>query len=146
MRIKVYGLLFFIVMMFIAFTSELTAETFYVRDPKAEYDEGNISQDVVTAIPGCRLDPENALKIRLDENDYGNATEIDPEIMIKADKYIKMRKISKKTLYSLYAAKNINEYLLLYFSEEEIMDGGFELIYSKKLDRIIGRFIAGYKG
>jgi len=40
----------------------------------------------------------------------------------------------------------LGNYILLYFNEPKIADGGFEMVYSKKLKKIIGFFSAGYKG
>ncbi len=139
-------LLFIFLTLFAVVSVSGAADDFFARDPKAIYDEAYANIDVVIEIPGYKLDPQNALKISLEKEDYEKAGNMDLVILEKAKKYINYSKINTAKDYVLYAAKDLGEYVLLYFNEPEIMDGGFELIYSKELNKIIGSFSAGYKG
>ncbi|HQO58789.1 MAG TPA: hypothetical protein PLT76_08740 [Candidatus Omnitrophota bacterium] len=139
-------LLFIFLTLFAVVSASSATDDFFARDPKAIYDESYTNIDVVIEIPGYKLDPQNALKISLEKQDYENAGNMDSVILEKANKYINYSKINTAKDYVLYAVKDLGEYVLLYFHEPKIMDGGFELIYSKELNNIIGSFSAGYKG
>ncbi len=120
------------------------ANDFFVKDPEAVYERfGTV--DYVIEIPGYKLDPQNALKISIEKKEYEYAQRINPKIIEKAKKYIEHTKINT-TDYQIYAAKDLGDYILLYFNEPEVADGGFEMVYSKRLEKIIGFFSAGYKG
>ncbi|MBU1122157.1 MAG: hypothetical protein KKF54_05650 [Candidatus Omnitrophica bacterium] len=123
-----------------------SSNDFYAIDPNATYDKSFTNIEVVIEIPGYKLDPPHALSISIGEKEYKYAQNINPEILEKANQYIKNKKLNSAKDYSLYAAKDLGDYVLLYFREPNIMDGGFELIYSKGLNSIIGTFVAGYKG
>ena len=125
---------------------QIFANDFFAIDPDATYDESFSNIEVVIEIPGAKLDPKNALSISIGEDEYRYAQNLNPEILKKAKKYIKHKKLSPTKDFHLYAAKELNDYVLLYFRQPQIVDGGFELIYSKKLNSIIGTFVAGYKG
>ena len=121
-----------------------SANDFFAKDPEAVYKKFG-SMDYVIEIPGYKLDPQNALKISIEKKEYEYAQNINPQILEKAKKYIEYTKI-KTTDYHIYAAKDLGNYILLYFNEPEVADGGFEMVYSKSLEKIIGFFSAGYKG
>ena len=133
-----------------ALTSQINAmsspDDFFTRDPEATYDERFTDIEVVIEIPGYKLDPQNALAIPIGKEEYEYAQRINSEILEKAKKYTKYNSINITKDYHIYAAKDLGNYILLYFDEPEVMDGGFELIYSKKLNKIIGTFSAGHKG
>lgn len=121
-------------------------DDFFSRDPEATYADSFINIEVVIEIPGYKLDPQSALAIPIEKEEYEYAQCINPKILEKAKKYVEYSKISATKDYYIYAAKDLDSYILLYFIELEVMDGDFELIYSKKLKKIIGCFSAGYKG
>lgn len=123
-----------------------STDDFFTRDPEATYDENFKNIEVVVEIPGYKLDPESALAILIEKEECEYAQHINPEVLEKAKKYAEYSKISVTKDYHLYAAKDLGNYILLYFDEPKVMDGGFELIYSKKLEKIIGCFLGGYKG
>lgn len=126
----------------------------FTRDPNASYDENYPDMNRVLEIPGYKLDPKNALAISIKKEEYEFAKDIDPMISDKARRYVENRKLNFTDDFKLYAAKDLGDYILLYFQEGNtkdghtviISDGGFELIYSKELEDIIGTFSAGYKG
>ena len=120
------------------------ANDFFAKDPEAVYEKFG-SMDYIIEIPGYKLDPQNALKISIEKKEYEYAKHINPKILEKAKKYIEYTKINT-TDYHIYAAKDLGDYILLYFNEPEVADGGFEMVYSKSLEIIIGFFSAGYKG
>lgn len=123
-----------------------SANNFFKKDPDSIYDESFTNMDVVIEIPGYKLDPQSALAIPIGKKEYEYAKHIDLDILEKAKKYVKYSKMNVATDYYLYAAKDLGKYILLYFNEPKVMDGGFEFIYSKELKRIIGSFTAGFKG
>ena len=120
------------------------ANDFFAKDPEAVYEKFG-SMDYIIEIPGYKLDPQNALKISIEKKDYEHSQRINSEILKKAKHYIEYTKISAVN-YHLYAAKDLGNYILLYFNEPEVADSGFEMVYSKRLKKIIGFFSAGYKG
>lgn len=121
-----------------------SANDFFAKDPQAVYEKfGGI--DYVIEIPGYKLDPQSALRISIEGKEYELAQRINPRILEKAKKYIEHTK-TNTTNYHIYAAKDLGNYILLYFNEPEIADGGFEMVYSKTLEKIIGFFSAGYRG
>lgn len=121
-----------------------SANDFFAKDPDAVYENFG-SMDYIIEIPGYKLDPISALKISIKKKEYEYAQRINPEILEKAKKYIEYTK-TNTTDYHIYAAKDLGNYILLYFNEPEVADGGFEIVYSKRLEKIIGFFSAGYKG
>jgi len=116
-----------------------SSDDFFIRDPEAIYDGDS---DLVVEIPGHKLIPEVMPPQQKEYYDY--AKSISPEIMEKAKEYVAYRKINFFSdiarAYNIYAAKELGNYILLYFTLPEITDGFFELIYSKKLNKIIGTF------
>lgn len=121
-------------------------DEYFTRDPAAVYDKTYESIDLIIEIPGYKLDAKSALSIPLEKEDYEYAQGIHQDILMKARQYVAYRNISEDGQYAIYAANDLGEYILLYFDEQEIRDGGFQLVYSKKLKRIIGSFSSGYKG
>ncbi len=119
---------------------------YFQRDPEAVYDDQYPGLDLVVRIPGQALDPESALKLEIGEKEFAAARTLDTDIVNKVIQYNVHRQFSASENVTLYAVKESGHYLLLYFREPDVMDGGFELVYSKKLRKIIGRFTAGYKG
>jgi hypothetical protein len=119
---------------------------FFERDPKAVYDDRTPGLDLVVRIPGQALDPESALRIEIGEKEFAAARALNPDIVNKVIRYNVHRRFSASENVTLYAVKESGDYLLLYFREPDVMDGGFELVYSKRLGKIIGRFPAGFKG
>ena len=120
------------------------ANDFFAKDPEAVYEKSG-NMELIIEIPGYKLDPQNALKISIEKKEYEYARHIHPNILDKAKKYIQYTRRNTED-YVLYAAKDLGNYILLYFNEPKVADGGFEIIYSKKLEKIIGFFSAGYKG
>ncbi len=118
-------------------------EEVFIKDPNAKYRKEKNWEDIVIGIPGQKLDIQSAIKIEIGQEEFKFAQRIDRSIIEKAKIFIK--KYSSEEV-ELYAAKNLKGYILLYFFEGNVRDGGFEIIYSKELKRIIGRFEAGYKG
>lgn len=92
------------------------------------------------------MTPFSALQIPIGNKEQELAKNIEQEILEKAKKYIEFTKINTTPSHYLSAAKDLEDYILLYFSEPDIIDGGFEIVYSKKLQKIVGFFSAGYKG
>ncbi len=123
-----------------------STDDFFIRDPEATYDKSFTNIEAVIEVPGYKLDPQNALAIQIGKEEYEYAQRINTEILEKAKKYIEYTGINITKDYHIYAAKDLGNYILLFFDEPEVKDGGFELIYSKKLGKIIGSFSAGYKG
>ncbi len=119
---------------------------YFQRDPDAVYDDRTPALDLVVRIPGQALDPESALKLEIGEKEFAAAQTLDPDIVNKVIRYNVHHHFSASESVVLYAVKEAGGYLLLYFREPDVMDGGFELVYSKKLEKIIGRFSAGVKG
>lgn len=144
-KYSIFVLSIIFTLLFFPFAMSSTND-FFTKDPDAIYDKSFTNMDVVIEIPGYKLDPQRALAIPLGTEEYEYAKRIDPDILEKAKKYVKFLKMNVASDYLLYAAKDLGKYILLYFNEPKVMDSGFELIYSKKLKRIIGSFSAGYKG
>ncbi len=119
---------------------------YFQRDPKAVYDDRYPGLDLIVRIPGQALDPESALKLELGEKEFAAARTLDTDIVNKVIRYNVHHHFSASENVTLYAVKESGDYLLLYFREPDVMDGGFELVYSKKLKKIIGRFSAGHRG
>ena len=127
---------------------------FFSRDPNATYNENYPELNLVIEVPGQKLDPKSALAIPVKDAEYESARQIDPAILDKAKRYVEYKKLNFTDDYKLYAAKDLGGYILLYFQEGNskdgetvfVSDGGFELIYSNELKKIIGTFSAGYKG
>lgn len=133
--IAVFLVIFAVASLFNAFGS---SDDFFSRDPEATYDKNYQNLDLIIEVPGYKLTPEVMPPITKENSEY--AKSMSPEIMEKAKKYVEYRKISHAANYNLYAAKDIGNYVLLYFTEPEVIDGFFELIYSRKLGKIIGSF------
>lgn len=122
----------------------VSSDNYFIKDPEAIYDNRYKDIDLVIEIPGYKLNPQSELYA--DKKDFEYANHIGPDILDKAKKYIEYRKINHSKTYHLSAAKELGEYILLYFAEPEVIDGGFELVWSKKLKRIIGEFLAVTRG
>ncbi len=124
-----------------------SSDDFFAVDSDAVYDKDYPTLNLVIEIPGYKLDPMSALALGVEKEDRDRAKDFDPEILEKVKKYIGDEGGSKEeSEYYLFAVKDLGDYILLYFSQPEIADGGFEFVYSKKLKKIIGQFSAGYKG
>ncbi|MBN2200479.1 hypothetical protein JW777_00830 [bacterium] len=119
---------------------------YFQRDPKAVYDDRTPGLDLVVRIPGQALDPASALQLEIGEKEFAAARTLDTDIVNKVIRYNVHRRFSASENVTLYAVKESGDYLLLFFREPDVMDGGFELVYSKKLGKIIGRFTAGHRG
>jgi hypothetical protein len=136
------AVVFFSIFMMLVVTNAISSsDDFFTRDPEATYDKNYDNFDLVVEIPGHKLNPE-IMPPQQKDDDY--ASHINPEILEKAEKYIEYRKINYRSdtarSYKIYAAKEFGNYILLYFTLPKITDGFFELIYSKKLKKIIGTF------
>ncbi len=116
---------------------------FFSKDSGATYNEEFHGVEVVTKIPNYKLTFQT---VKIAKEDYIYAKRVTAEIIEKVKKYVDYRKVNQGANYNLYAAKELGEYLLLYFTEPGVMDGGFGLIYSNKLKKIIGCFAIGEMG
>jgi hypothetical protein len=99
---------------------------------------------VVVEIPNQKLDIKSCLSLRFgNENDIKTVKSLPEKVLREADKFIKSR---TKFKTRIYAAREIGDYILIFVNELGVADGGFEFIYSKKTKKVIGIFIAGYRG
>ena len=122
------------------------ADEYYSRDPKVTYDKKYPDSNFIVEVPGHKLDPQSALAIEIGKAEREYAASIDPGVLHVATGYIKYAELSFGDEFSLDAAKDLGNYILLDFTEPGVMDGGFELVYSKELKNIIDMFSAGIKG
>lgn len=99
---------------------------------------------VVVEIPGQKLDIKSCLSAGFgNQDDIKTAKSLPMEVLEEAEKFIKSR---TKFKTRIYAAREIGDYILIFVNELGVADGGFEFIYSKKTKKVIGVFIAGYRG
>ncbi len=81
------------------------------------------------------------------EQDEEFVASLTPEVYDAVDEYVKTaRNLDFKSKGKIHAAKMIGNFYLLWISQPDVFDGGFELIYSVEKKRIVGSFFAGYKG
>ncbi len=121
------------------------ANELYSRDPNVVYSEEDPDSNLIVEIPGYKLDPHCGSMIAIGPPDREFARRIDPKVLAIASGYVLYGGLSFRGEFSLYAAKELGSYILLYFAEPAVVDGGFELVYSKELKNIVGMFFAGSK-
>jgi len=109
-------LLFIFLTLFAVVSASSATDDFFARDPKAIYDESYTNIDVVIEIPGYKLDPQNALKISLEKQDYENAGNMDSVILEKANKYINYSKINTAERLCALRSKRFGGICFIVFS------------------------------
>jgi hypothetical protein len=120
-------------------TYEMTYEI--MKNPKCTYELGT---DTISAVPGQELDIETCLSLGFGSAiDRAYASKLSADIIHEAELFIKTK---TKHEYSVYAAREIGDFILFFVRETDVADGGFEFIYSITDKKVVGMFVAGYRG
>ncbi|MBF0411038.1 MAG: hypothetical protein HQM10_27095 [Candidatus Riflebacteria bacterium] len=110
------------------------------------------TDDNMTAEQRTRLglplaDGDPKTMIHPNSKDEKSVASLPAEVFTAIDGYVKVcRNKDFKSKGKVYATRKVGEYFLLWVTEPDVMDGGFELIYSIEKNRIVGTFFGGYKG
>ena len=98
----------------------------------------------VLEIPNQKLDIETCRSEGFGNSDDRSFAEtLTPAILDEAHLYIASIR-TRET--HIYAAREIGDFILIFVDEPGVADGGFEFIYSKKSKKVVGRFVAAYRG
>ncbi len=98
----------------------------------------------VLEIPNQKLDVETCLTAGFgNSDDMSFAKTLAPSILNEAHLYIDS--VSECDPH-IIAAREIGDFILIFVDERGMADGGFEFIYSKKSRKVVGHFVAGYRG
>ncbi|HCU91207.1 MAG TPA: hypothetical protein DGR97_14750 [Gammaproteobacteria bacterium] len=116
------------------------ADEYYSRDPEVIYNDEYPELNLIVEIPGYKLDSQfvHAHPIGKQEREY--AQNIDSLVLDVATGYVIYGGLSFRDEFSLYAAKELGGYILLYFDEPALVGGGFQLVYAKRSKNIVGIF------
>jgi len=111
------------------------------KDPVCVYETNSF---LVVEIPGQKLDIKSCLKTKFGSpEDFACAMKLPEDVLNEAEKYIQSR---TKREARIYAAREIGDFILIFVDEKNVADGGFEFVYSKTTKKVIGEFVAGYRG
>ena len=131
------GILIPLILFVVCGKSEYT----FSRSPKCVYAPGSYQ---VLEIPNQKLDIETCLSEGFgNSNDWSFAETLPPSILEEANLYIDSVSGHETRIY---AAREIGDFILIFVIRPDMPDGGFEFIYSKKSKKVVGTFMAGYKG
>ncbi len=120
--------------------SSLAAEK---EDGAKDYAISPHSKFLVESIYGIRLCPELMPFLNLNQKDAEYAAQLAPEIKIQLAKYLSGPRYEKSKIAH---ARKIGDFILIFYAQEEIADGGFELVYSIKDAKVLGNFQGDYRG
>ncbi len=78
------------------------------------------------------------------ETDILNATVASDTVKDAVEHYLRIR--GEHAAWRIGAARVVGEYMLLWIGFPEVLDGGIDLIYSSKEQRIVGTFLGDLRG
>jgi hypothetical protein len=118
-----------------------TREYVISKSPDCVYETNSF---LVVEIPSQKLDIKSCLKEKFGTpEDFAYARKLPEDVLSEAQKFIQSK---TKREARIYAAREIGDFILIFVDEKNVADGGFEFIYSKKAKKVIGEFVAGYRG
>ena len=91
----------------------------------------------------ARLPPSGELTLAT-EADISNGSIASGAVKDAIDAYLRTR--DKHVTWRIGAARVVGEYLLLWVDFPEVLDGGIDLIYSSREQRIVGTFLGDLRG
>lgn len=103
----------------------------------------------VESIYGIPLTPELMPYLRINNKDVAYAMRLDPLVKSRLAEFVAEYWSPKSEIIS---ARKIGDFILVFYDEipeEEglfIADGGFELVYSIKEQKVLGLFMGDYRG
>jgi len=118
----------------------VTADEYYSRDPEVIYNEEYPELNLIVEIPGYKLDSQSVYLHLIGKQERECAQNIDSRVLDVATGYVIYGGLSFRDEFSLYAAKELGGYILLYFDEPALVGGGFQLVYAKRSKNIVGIF------
>lgn len=99
---------------------------------------------VIVEIPNQKLDIKTCLSANFgNPDDVEFAKSLPDEVLNEASKYIESKTEFKSRIR---AAREVGDFILIFVTEIDVADGGFEFVYSKKSKKVVGDFTAGYRG
>lgn len=107
--------------------------------PESEVSPEEMLDDAARA--ELHLPAEDELTLVTDA-DIQFAKTLDPDVSVAVEHYVKQYTAK----FRIDAARRVGDYLLLWVSFPEVMDGGVDLIYSVEKGKIVGTFFGGYRG
>lgn len=119
-------------------TVTVTADEYYSRDSQVIYNEEYPELNLIVEIPGYKLDPRSLSTHLIGKSEREYAQNIDSKVLDVATGYVIYGGLSFRGEFSLYAAKELGDYILLYFDEPALVDGGFQLVYARQSKNIVG--------